>query len=82
MRFQLIFIILYFIIASYLDNGSAATSEKARAAQVVELSQFIKKKTANSPYPTIVAGIYYNGGIRKIINVYVGDLNIDAINTP
>jgi len=44
--------------ASYYDNVESVNviNDKARASQVQEIADFVKSKTDNSPYPTIIAG--------------------------
>eukprot|EP00026_Physarum_polycephalum_P008733 Phypoly_transcript_08833.p1 GENE.Phypoly_transcript_08833~~Phypoly_transcript_08833.p1 ORF type:complete len:291 (+),score=45.57 Phypoly_transcript_08833:547-1419(+) len=44
--------------ASYFDNHESINviNDKARASQVQELADFVKRKTSGSPYPTIIAG--------------------------
>ena len=52
--------LLIVIIASYFDNHESinVVNDKARASQVQELADFVKKKTHGSPYPTIIAGMH------------------------
>jgi len=44
--------------ASYYDNAEHINviNDKARASQVQEIADFVKRKTEGSPYPSIIAG--------------------------
>lgn len=44
--------------ASYFDNHESVNviNDKARASQVQEIADFVKRKTEGSPYPSIIAG--------------------------
>jgi len=65
--------------ASYFDNAPSVNliNDKARHLQVVEMGQFISKKTAGSPYPSLITGDFNvnsrHDSPTTIVNVSVYD---------
>lgn len=46
------------LLASYFDSHESSNkkNDTARADQVTEMSEFIKSKAVNSPYPSLITG--------------------------
>eukprot|EP01112_Ceratiomyxa_fruticulosa_P019689 TRINITY_DN649_c0_g1_i2.p1 TRINITY_DN649_c0_g1~~TRINITY_DN649_c0_g1_i2.p1 ORF type:complete len:472 (-),score=50.47 TRINITY_DN649_c0_g1_i2:52-1467(-) len=80
--------------ASYFDNHPDVNllNDRARHLQVIEMGQFISKKTAGSPYPSLITGDFnINSKVdspTNIINVkiydhpsYLSHMKIENVNT-